>query len=67
MTEESSRPPISTFVIRFWRERSAAGPRWRGQIKHVESGETATFLDWKQMLDFFRRIGIKLPRGYDGA
>ncbi len=64
MTGESSPPPTSTFVIRFWREWSAAGPRWRGQIKHVESGETATFLDWNQMLDFFRRIGIWLNKAH---
>ena len=64
MTEEPSPPPISTFVIRFWREWSAAGPRWRGQIKHVESGETTTFLDWKQMLDFFHRIGSWLNKAH---
>jgi hypothetical protein len=47
-----------TFVVRFWHEWSAAGPRWRGQIEHVQSGESATFLDLEQMLDFVRRSGV---------
>jgi hypothetical protein len=50
-------PPISTFVVRFWQEWSAAGPRWRGRIEHVQSGQSATFLDLEGMLDFIRRFG----------
>ena len=58
MAESSPVPPISTFVVRFWREWSAAGPRWRGRIEHVQSGESATFLGLDEMLDFVRRIGV---------
>jgi hypothetical protein len=58
MAEPSSVSPVSTFVVRFWREWSAAGPRWRGQIDHVQSGESATFLDLDGMLDFVRRSGV---------
>ena len=58
MTEPSPVPPISTFVVRFWQEWSAAGPRWRGRIEHVQSGESAAFLDLNEMLDFFRRVGV---------
>lgn len=50
-------PPVSTFVVRFWQEWSAAGPRWRGRIEHVQSGESATFLGLEGMLDFIRRFG----------
>jgi hypothetical protein len=50
-------PPISTFVIRFWREWSVAGPRWRGRIEHVQSGESIAFLNWDGMLDFIRSFG----------
>jgi hypothetical protein len=57
MTESSPVPPVSTFVVRFWREWSAAGPRWRGRIEHVQSGESATFLDLDGMLGFIRRFG----------
>jgi hypothetical protein len=55
-----------TFVVRFWRETSAGQARWRGQIEHVQSGESASFLDLGAMLHFLRRFGfaaedIRLP------
>jgi hypothetical protein len=58
MAEPSPVPPASTFVIRFWQEWSAAGPRWRGRIEHVQSGESAAFLDLDGMLEFVRRSGV---------
>jgi len=58
MAESTPRPSVSTFVIRFWREWSAAGLRWRGRIEHVQSGESATFLNLDEMLDFVRRVGV---------
>ena len=58
MAEPSPAPPISTFVVRFWHEWSAAGSRWRGHIEHVQSGESATFLDLDGMLEFVRRVGV---------
>jgi hypothetical protein len=58
MAEPSPVPPVSTFVVRFWREWSAAGPRWRGRVEHVQSGQSATFLGLVAMLDFFRRFGV---------
>lgn len=51
-------PAINTFVVRFWREWSATGSRWRGRIEHVESGQSAAFLDLNEMLDFVRRVGV---------
>jgi len=56
MAESSPVPPVSTFVVRFWQEWSAAGPRWRGRIEHVQSGESGTFLGLNGMLDFVRRF-----------
>jgi hypothetical protein len=44
MIETSAVLPVSTFVVRFCREWSTAGLRWRGQVDHVQSGETARFL-----------------------
>ena len=58
MAESSPVPPASTFVVRFWREWSATGPRWRGRIEHVQSRESATFLGLDEMLDFVRRVGV---------
>jgi hypothetical protein len=57
MAESTPTPPVSTFVIRFWRERSAVMPRWRGRIEHVQSGQSTTFLVLDAMLDFMRRFG----------
>jgi len=57
MTESPPVPPISTFVVRFWKEWSVAGPRWRGRIEHVQSGQSVAFLGLDGMLDFVRRFG----------
>lgn len=58
MTEISSVSPLSTFVLRFWREWSAAGTQWRGRIEHVQSGASATFLNLEGMVDFILGMGI---------
>jgi hypothetical protein len=49
---------VSTFVLRFWRERSAAGSRRRRGIEHVLSGDSAAFIGLDQMLEFLRRFGV---------
>jgi hypothetical protein len=58
VVELSSEPPVSTFVIRFWREWSASQGRWRGRIEHVQSGQHADFLDLGGVLDFVRGFGV---------
>ena len=58
MSETPEVPPLSTFVIRFWREWSVTGPRWRGQADHVQSGETASFLALDELLAIMHRYGI---------
>jgi hypothetical protein len=58
MTEQSSFPQASIFVLRFWRGSSGAGARWRGRIEHVQSGESAAFGDLDGMLLFLGRFGI---------
>ena len=63
MAESSPVSPVSTFVVRFWQEWSAAGPRWRGRIEHVQSGESVAFLNWDGMLDFIRRFGAMPDNG----
>jgi len=54
----SSIPPASTFVLRFWREWSASGSRWRGRIEHVQSGQRADFVELQSFLEFMRDLGI---------
>jgi hypothetical protein len=44
----------STFLVRIWLEWSKAGPCWRGQIFHVQSGEKVAFLCLDDMLKFIR-------------
>lgn len=58
MADSSLVPPASTFIVRFWRESSAAGSHWRGRIKHVQSGECATCLDLETILDFIQNLGV---------
>jgi hypothetical protein len=60
MAETAAAPPLSTFVVRFWREWSAAGPRWRGQVDHVQSGRTAAFLDLQELPAIFLSFGITI-------
>jgi hypothetical protein len=57
MTEPTGGTSVYTFVVRFWREWSAAGLRWRGRIQHVESGETTSFLNLGRMLEFLHSSG----------
>lgn len=48
----------ATFVLRFWRETSEGEERWRGRIEHIQSGETASFLQTEVMVSFIRRFCI---------
>jgi hypothetical protein len=58
MAESSPVPPTSTFVIRFWKEWSAAGSRWRGWVEHVQSGQRVGFQDLDRLLTFIRSFEI---------
>jgi hypothetical protein len=56
VVESPPTPPISTFVVRMWHEWSVDGSRWRGRIEHLQSGESAAFLDLEGALAFIRRF-----------
>jgi hypothetical protein len=58
VAEPSSTLPASTFIVRFWRDRSGDESRWRGQIQHVQSGESASCLDLETIVDFIQRLGV---------
>ena len=45
-------------MLRFWREWSAAGPRWRGRIEHLQSGEAITSLDLQGIAEFIQQHGV---------
>lgn len=50
----------ATFVLRLWRETAAAQVSWRGRIEHVSSGESVSFRDLGEMIQFLRRFGFEL-------
>ena len=58
MLPPSPAPPASTFIVRFWWDRSGGESRWRGQIQHVQSGECASCLDLEGILDFIQYLGL---------
>jgi hypothetical protein len=58
MAERTQVPPASTFVIRFWREWSVSGSRWRGRIEHVQSGQCGDFVELQGILEFVRALGV---------
>jgi hypothetical protein len=57
MSEPVGVTRVFTFVVRFWREWSAAGLRWRGRIQHVESGDATSFVEMGRMLQFLGSAG----------
>jgi len=58
MTHSFTAPPVSTFIIRFWCDWSGGESRWRGQIRHVQSGESASCLDLESVLGFIQHLGV---------
>ncbi len=47
----------ASFVARIWLEsRPNAQPRWRGHIRHVQSGEQAYFQRLQDMQRFLERV-----------
>jgi uncharacterized protein with von Willebrand factor type A (vWA) domain len=51
------------FKITLWREKvSTDGVEWRGQIRHLDSGETLYFRDWSKMTSFANKFLPRRPR-----
>lgn len=50
----------NTFVVRFWWEWQREGAEqtmgWRGRVKHVQSGEGASFYDMGEMIAFITQF-----------
>jgi hypothetical protein len=48
------------FAIRLWPEDLGAGrAEWRGEVRHLPSGETRYFREWSVLVAFLQ---AKLPR-----
>ncbi len=50
--------PLSTFVIRIWKEWSSDEGTWRGHIEHLESKKRTGFQDLECMLEFLLSFGL---------
>ncbi len=48
--------PTASFFVRLWLERGEKS-QWRGQVRHVQSGETAYFVDVQNLLAFVANHG----------
>ena len=57
-TEQS----LNTFVVRFWHRGGEDGPRWVGQIRHVQREEYRGFIDFSAMQNFIQAFGVELAR-----
>ena len=52
---KAQRPRPHLFMVRVWLEDLGDGnTEWRGQVKHVLSGEVRYFREWKTLLAFLR-------------
>lgn len=58
MSKSDFKQSMSTFVVRIWREWSTGGPRWRGNIEHLETKKRSGFLDFESMLGFLHSFDI---------
>jgi hypothetical protein len=58
MVPSSPAPPASTSIVRFWRDRSGDELRWRGHIRHVQGGKSASCLHLEGILDFIQHPDV---------
>ncbi|MFN2195118.1 MAG: hypothetical protein ACK2UW_03235 [Anaerolineales bacterium] len=54
----SETPPlISSFILRFIQSESSSPlPTTRGSIRHIQSGQEASFLNWQDVQAFVQRF-----------
>ena len=55
MSQQHRRQQL--FTLRLWLETTADGQaEWRGQLKHVQSGETRYFRDWAKLAQWLEEM-----------
>lgn len=58
-----SLPRSQLFTVRVWQEELDGGrSEWRGQVRHVLSGETCYFRDWLSLVAFVVEKAAKRSR-----
>jgi hypothetical protein len=54
------------FTVRIWSEVLGGGQtEWRGQVRHVTSGETRYFRDWSSLVTYLVQMLEQLEGGED--
>jgi hypothetical protein len=54
MQEDQQKRQSQLFMVRVWAENLGQDHReWRGQVRHVTSGDTQFFRSWDALIDFF--------------
>jgi hypothetical protein len=57
---DTQRPRSHLFMVRVWQENLGDGKtEWRGQVKHVLSGEARYFREWPTLLEYLREMSLK--------
>ncbi len=57
MGDTKSLNATHLFTVRMWAEAlDRERAEWRGQVRHVTSGETRYFRDWPALLAFLREM-----------
>ena len=63
LSQEQQNPSSQLFTLRLWPEALGGGVNeWRGQVRHVTSGETRYFRDWEVLVDFMQASLPELGR-----
>ena len=50
--KQRNQAPTTSFFVRLWLEENSEARHWRGLVRHVQSGETAYFVDVRDLLSF---------------
>jgi hypothetical protein len=58
MEEDQRKKRSQLFTVRVWVEHFGPGQaEWRGQVRHVLSGESHSFRHWETLIDFLMSKG----------
>ena len=55
--KQRNQAPTTSFFVRLWLEPNAKAGQWRGQVRHVQSGEVAYFVNVQDLLAFVATHG----------
>lgn len=54
---DGQRPRTHLFMVRVWQEDLGEGKtEWRGQVRHVISGEVRYFRDWATLVEHLKAM-----------